>query len=141
MSKINGIDVNKPVLSATNNNIYYSQNAVDELLNNIKRLQEENKELKSRNANLRLNLATYDLPEIKKVLTDWRTGELDIKFKKLQKENEKLKKLKCEFKEYCTCDTEKYRSALEEIRKAIGKKYGMADIIKIRTIFNEVLND
>jgi chromosome segregation ATPase len=59
-------------------------------LKNIE-LQKENEELKARNANLRLNLATYDLPEIKKVLTDWRTGELDKKFKKLQKENEELK--------------------------------------------------
>lgn len=66
----------------------------------LKRLQEENKELKNRNANLRLNLATYDLPEVKKVLTDWRTGELDKKFKKLQKENEELKenKRRCAFK-------------------------------------------
>lgn len=38
-NKINGIDV------ATNNNIYYSQKAVDELQNTIKRLQEENEKL------------------------------------------------------------------------------------------------
>lgn len=57
----------------------------------LARLQEKNEELKDRNANLRLNLATYDLPEIKKVLTDWRTGKLDKKFKNLQKENEELK--------------------------------------------------
>lgn len=37
--------------------------------------------------------------------------------KRLQEENEELKKLKCKFKEYCTCDIEKYRSALEEIRE------------------------
>lgn len=61
------------------------------LFKQFKRLQEENKELKDRNANLRLNLATYDLPEVKKVLTDWRTGELDKKFKKLQEENKELK--------------------------------------------------
>ena len=42
-NNINGIDV------ATNNNIYYSQKAVDELLNDIKRLQEENEGLKSLN--------------------------------------------------------------------------------------------
>ena len=41
-NNINGIDV------ATNNNIYYSQKAVDKLLNDIKRLQKENEELKAR---------------------------------------------------------------------------------------------
>lgn len=39
-NNINGIDV------ATNNNIYYSQKAVDELQNTIKRLQEENEKLR-----------------------------------------------------------------------------------------------
>ena len=48
-NKINGIDVSESVLTATNNNIYYSQIAVDELQNNIKRLQEENESLKSLN--------------------------------------------------------------------------------------------
>ena len=67
------------------------ENIKDCYFKQLKRLEQENEELKSRNENLKLNLATYDLPEIKKVLTDWRTGELDIKFKKLQKENEKLK--------------------------------------------------
>lgn len=48
---INGIDVSESVSSATNNDVYYSQKAVDELLNNIKRLQKENEELKAENKN------------------------------------------------------------------------------------------
>lgn len=47
-NKINGIDVSESVLTATNNDVYYSQNAVDELQNNIKRLQEENEKLKKK---------------------------------------------------------------------------------------------
>lgn len=46
---INGIDVSESVLTATNNDVYYSQKAVDELQNVIKRLQEENEGLKSLN--------------------------------------------------------------------------------------------
>lgn len=83
-----------------------------------------------------------------------------LEHKRLQKENEKLKKLKCKFKEYCTCDTEKYRSALEEIREILMCKiYGLNENasqldymcyvldkfekirIKILTKTNEVLND
>ena len=48
-NKINGIDVSESVLTATNNDVYYSQKAVDELQNNIKRLQKENEGLKSLN--------------------------------------------------------------------------------------------
>lgn len=62
-------------------------------------MQEENENLKDRNANLRLNLATYDLPEVKKVLTDWRTGELQLQENKLKK----------------------YKQALEEIKEIIAK--------------------
>ena len=61
-NNINGIDV------ATNNNIYYSQKAVDELLNDIKRLQEENEGLKS--------------------LNDFNVQKIEV----LQEENEKLYK-------------------------------------------------
>ena len=85
----------------------------------LQRMKKENEELKSRNANLRLNLATYDLPEVKKVLTDWRTGELDIKFKKLQKKYEKLYK------------------ALEEIRVRVNKlvdSKGYAEVEEDRII-------
>ena len=131
----------------------------------IKRLQEENKELKDRNANLRLNLATYDLPEIKKILTDWRTGELDKKFKNLQKEKEELKKYHKGFVANCRyCDEwymdkcnyikkeNKYRQALEEIRGIIEFRFktaymtlGLKETDKIiediEKIANEVMND
>lgn len=76
------------ISTLSNDQKLYTENVVNDMQLKIKRLQEKNEELKDRNANLRLNLATYDLPEIKKVLTDWRTGELDKKFKNLQKENE-----------------------------------------------------
>lgn len=114
MSKptINGIDVSKyfiDVVDEGGSTIDYKilpnterllVEKIFEQNQQLKRLQEENKELKDRNTNLRLNLATYDLPEIKKVLTDWRTGKLDKKFKKLQKENEKLKQALEEIKTF-----------------------------------------
>ena len=68
-NKINGIDVvSESVLTATNNDVYYSQKAVDELQNNIKRLQEENEGLKS--------------------LNDFNVQKIEV----LQEENEKLYK-------------------------------------------------
>lgn len=54
-------------------------------------LENSIKDLKHRNENLRLALKTYELPEIQKILTDWRTGELDKKFNKFEKENSQLK--------------------------------------------------
>lgn len=108
-----------------------------ELYDKNVQLQEENEELKGRNANLRLNLATYDLPEIKKVLTDWRTGELDKKFKKLQKENEELKnRLK-------TLDDEEFVYEVTEIEYNNFKKmnkYKQA-LEEIREITNECITD
>ena len=63
--------------------------------------------------------------------------------KRLEKENEELKKLKCKFKEYCTCDIEKYRSALEEIREEIGDLHSntnrLINLQKILDRCNEVL--
>ena len=40
---------------------------------------------------------------------------------RLKQENERLKELKCKFKEYCTCDTERYRKALEEIKETVNE--------------------
>jgi hypothetical protein len=116
-------------------------------------LQQENDELKDRNANLRLNLATYDLPEIKKVLTDWRTGELDKKFKKLQQENEGLKKLKKYYKGFVAnckyCDEwymdkcnyikkdNKYKQALKEIREKCLKMCNICDNIDGTTYLDD----
>ena len=38
-------------------------------------------------------------------------------------------------------ENEQLKEQLDSIREAIGEKYGMADIIKIRTILDDVLND
>ena len=112
------------------------------LQDNLKRLREENEELKSRNANLRLNLATYDLPEVKKVLTDWRTGELDKKFKKLQEENKKLKENLCcpetcehiatEIMRYSNvCEINlKYKQVLEETLKSLCNSLQKQNILR-----------
>ena len=72
----------------------------------LKRLEQENEELKNR-------LQILD----DKILTVEITVEEFENYKQLKQENEELKKLKCKFKEYCTCDTERYRFALEEIRE------------------------
>ena len=98
----------------------------------LQRLKQENKKLKDRNANLRLNLATYDLPEIKKVLTDWRTGELDIKFKKSQKKYKKL---------YKTLEEIKSLAELEVILDENSKAFYPTNIKRILDKINEVLND
>ena len=57
---------------------------------------------------------------------NWEANILLDNIKRLEQENKELKELKCKFKEYCTCDTESYRSALEEIREMItvcGEEY------------------
>jgi len=140
-NKINGIDVSEyfiDVVDEGGSTIDYkilpnSERLLVEKIfeqnQQLKHLQEENKELKDRNTNLRLNLATYDLPEIKKVLTDWRTGELDKKFKNLQKENEGLKKKNKELLVLAnkggallvaeSTKNKKYEQALEEIKEMI----------------------
>ena len=76
------------------------------LYKQLKRLEQENEELKNR-------LQILD----DKILTVEITVEEFENYKQLKQENEELKKLKCKFKEYCTCDTERYRFALEEIRE------------------------
>ena len=35
----------------------------------------------------------------------------------IKAENDRLKELKCKFKEYCTCNTEKYVQCLQEIKE------------------------
>lgn len=101
---IDGIDVSESVLTATNNDVYYSQKAVDELQNDIKRLQEENEGLKS--------------------LNDFNVQKNEV----LQEENEKLKaRLKTLDDEVLTIEItpdeferyKKYEQALGEIRKKI----------------------
>lgn len=128
-NKINGIDVSESVLTATNNDVYYSQNAVDELLNDIKRLQEENEGLKS--------------------LNDFNVQKIEV----LQEENEKLKAdLKGETEQcqkWYQLETDKhfqmlkYEQALEKIRNEIGDLKDINKLInlqKILDIINEVLN-
>lgn len=56
-----------------------------------------------------------------------------------EQENKELKELKCKFKEYCTCDTELYRSALEEIRILATKNVSIENFVKIQNKINEVL--
>lgn len=118
------------ISTLSNDQKLYTENVVNDMQLKIKRLQEKNEELKDRNANLRLNLATYDLPEIKKVLTDWRTGELDKKFKNLQKENEEQKEQIKQLEDFVKSDGEichinheytyKLQKVLQEV-KSIAK--------------------
>lgn len=42
-------------------------------------------ELRQENNNLKLVLEAYKIPEVVKVLTDWRTGELQLQEEKLEK--------------------------------------------------------
>lgn len=88
-------------------------------------------ELKHSNENLRLALSTYELPEIQKILIDWRTGELDIKFNKLEAENTKLKELlkECQgsiatllSKRITEVNGIKQKELLAEINQVLGDK-------------------
>ena len=71
---------------------------------------------------------------------NWQANILLDNIKRLEQENKELKELKCKFKEYCTCDTENYRSALEEI-KELAKNGNAIDGIRLKIIdkINEVL--
>jgi hypothetical protein len=71
--------------------IYWNRDDKD--CETVNKLLDEKKDLKHRNENLQLALKTYELPEIQKVLIDWRTGELDRKFNKLEAEKVQLKEL------------------------------------------------
>lgn len=114
-NKINGIDVSELVSSATNNNIYYSQIAVDELQNNIKRLQEENEKLRHK-----CEVSRQCVEMIKNTC-----GQAHKKGIELTKENEELKaRLKTLDDEVLTIEItpdeferyKKYKQVLEEIR-------------------------
>ena len=62
--------------------------------------------------------------------------ELQNAIKRLQNENEELKELKCKFKEYCTCDTERLQEENEKIKNqyncyACGNCNGKEDYINL----------
>lgn len=54
-------------------------------------LKAGNEKLKHSNENLRLALKTYEMPEVVKVLTDWRTGELDLRINKYKHTLQEIK--------------------------------------------------
>lgn len=79
--------------------------------------------LKASNNNLKLQIETYNLPEVQKALTDWRTGELDLqanKLKKLEAENEQLKH---ELDNAPLGVLDIYKQALQEIREIINFRF------------------
>lgn len=100
---IDGIDVSESVLTATNNDVYYSQNAVDELQNAIKRLQQENEKIKNQyncyacgNCNGKedyINLEKHH-KGLRKQFDELvkRNNTLSLRIEELEKENEKLEK-------------------------------------------------
>lgn len=170
-NNINGIDVSDLVLTATNNDVYYSQKAVDELQNNIKRLQEENEKIKKQyncyacgNCNGKedyINLEKHH-KGLRKQFDELvkRNNTLSLRIEELEKENEELKKKKDEY--YLkTLDYEAKISyliqALEEIREIakfnqfynpekllINGDIGQIQNLKMTEIYNkinEVLND
>ena len=58
-------------------------------------LKAENEKLKHSNENLRLALKTYEMPEVIKVLTDWRTGELALRINKYKQTLQEIKAIVC----------------------------------------------
>ena len=60
-------------------------------MDDIAKLKAENDKLKLSNENLRQALKTYEIPEVVKVLTDWRTGELDLRINKYKQTLKEIK--------------------------------------------------
>lgn len=98
-----------------------------------KRLQEENEKLKA-------NKRRCAFRSLDNTFCD--EAKIQIDKLKLDKDclNVSLETAR-KYRGIAETDRDKYKQALEEIREAIGEKYGMADIIKIRTVLDEVLND
>lgn len=133
-NKINGIDVNESVSSATNNDVYYSQKAVDELQNKIKRLQEENEELRK----VRKNFPDIQMPYI------YLYRQIKKQCHKLEQENEKLKEkikdLDAMTGIFSVRLANKYKQALEEIRKIAEDAYNNDQEYQATGVYNEILD-
>jgi len=91
--------------------------------NTIKKKDRENAELK---AYMDVNEDFKTAWEELKAEIDTLKSQLDFEVQKkevLEAENERLKKLECKFKEYCTCNTEKYIQTLQEIKEIVEAMY------------------
>ena len=64
---------------------------MERIMDDIAKLKAENDKLKLSNENLRQALKTYEIPEVVKVLTDWRTGELDLRINKYKQTLKEIK--------------------------------------------------
>ena len=53
--------------------------------------------------------------------------EKETENKKLKRKCKELKKLSCKFKEYCTCNTEKFLQILNDIKEIVEKVYNDCD--------------
>lgn len=108
---INGIDVSESVLTATNNDVYYSQNAVDELQNNIKRLQEENEKLRQ----------------------DWRLDCLKCEYKNTKADVDKYKQALEEIREIA-----KYNQFYNPKYFMLRGDIGQVQNIRMTEIYNKI---
>lgn len=54
-------------------------------------------------------------------------NRLQTQLNEKRKECKELKKLSCKFKEYCTCNTEKYLQILNDIKEIVEKVYNDCD--------------
>lgn len=83
-------------------------------------LEAENEKLKASNRNLKLNLETYNLPEVKKILTFWHTGELDLQEKRLKKQEAENKMYKKDLESEVLLKA-KYYLTLQEIKEIVSE--------------------
>ncbi len=170
-NKINGIDVSESVSTATNNDVYYSQKAVDELQNKIERLQEENEKIKKQyncyacgNCNGKedyINLEKHH-KGLRKQFDELvkRNNTLSLRIEEIENEKEKIEEDAEYFLNGDYCDEKcnsaknelKYKQALKEIRENILSKYSidenktiianpLEDLWCIKKLIDEALND
>lgn len=86
----------------------------------ISELEAKNEKLKHSNENLRLALKTYEMPEVVKVLTDWRTGELDLRINKYKQTLQEIKTI-AEEDVHIVGDEKLYYDSIEKILQVITK--------------------